>query len=378
MKPLVLIPSGESDADFTYASGFPVETGLYIRFDEADDVLVASPLEIDRARVQSKAARKLGFAEAGFVDHGEYASWPRLAARMLREKGLEEARVSPRLQAAYLEELRSAGVAVEIDRELFKAERRHKSAEEAGFIRAAQRAAEAAVTEVVRELAQAEIKDGVLWLEGRPLTSERLYARAQLLLGEMGFSCPDMIVAGSPECAMPHFRGEGPIRAGAPVIIDIFPSGRASHYHGDLTRTVVVGDVPDEIRRMHASALQALDAGIESIRAGVLGRDVHSAVCQVLVDRGFGTTTKGFEGPEGGPKMNHSTGHGVGLDVHEAPALRGPSEELLEEGDVVTVEPGLYLLGLGGVRVEDTGMVTADGFENFTSLTRSLDPKDYL
>jgi Xaa-Pro aminopeptidase len=378
MKPLVLIPSGESDADFTYASGFPVETGLYIRFDEADDVLVASPLEIDRARVQSKAARKLGFAEAGFVDHGEYASWPRLAARMLREKGLEEARVSPRLQAAYLEELRSAGVAVEIDRELFKAERRHKSAEEAGFIRAAQRAAEAAVTEVVRQLAQAEIKDGVLWLEGRPLTSERLYARAQLLLGEMGFSCPDMIVAGSPECAMPHFRGEGPIRAGAPVIIDIFPSGRASHYHGDLTRTVVVGDVPDEIRRMHASALQALDAGIESIRAGVLGRDVHSAVCQVLVDRGFGTTTKGFEGPEGGPKMNHSTGHGVGLDVHEAPALRGPSDELLEEGDVVTVEPGLYLLGLGGVRVEDTGMVTADGFENFTSLTRSLDPKDYL
>jgi len=378
MKPLVLIPSGESDADFTYASGFPVETGLYIRFDEADDVLVASPLEIDRARVQSKAARKLGFAEAGFVDHGEYASWPRLAARMLREKGLEEARVSPRLQAAYLEELRSAGVAVEIDRELFKAERRHKSAEEAGFIRAAQRAAEAAVTEVVRQLAQAEIKDGVLWLEGRPLTSERLYARAQLLLGEMGFSCPDMIVAGSPECAMPHFRGEGPIRAGAPVIIDIFPSGRASHYHGDLTRTVVVGDVPDEIRRMHASALQALDAGIESIRAGVLGRDVHSAVCQVLVDRGFGTTTKGFEGPEGGPKMNHSTGHGVGLDVHEAPALRGPSEELLEEGDVVTVEPGLYLLGLGGVRIEDTGMVTANGFENFTSLTRSLDPKDYL
>src|SRR5258708_39979799 len=102
MKPLVLIPSGESDADFTYASGFPVETGLYIRFDEGDDVLVASPLEIDRARVQSKAARKLGFAEAGFVDHGEFASWPRLAARMLREKGVEEAGGAPRLQAGYM------------------------------------------------------------------------------------------------------------------------------------------------------------------------------------------------------------------------------------------------------------------------------------
>jgi Xaa-Pro aminopeptidase len=378
MKPLVLIPSGQADADFTYASGFPVETGLYIRFAEGDDVLVASPLEIDRARSESKAARKLGFVEAGYVDHGEYASWPRLAARMLREKGLEEARVSPRLQAAYLEELRSAGLELEIDRDLFKAERRHKSSEEAGFIQAAQRAAEAAVTEVVRQLAQAEIKDGVLWLEERPLTSERLYARAQLLLGELGFSCPDMIVAGSPECAMPHFRGEGPIRAGAPVIIDIFPSGRGSHYYGDLTRTVVVGEVPDEIRRMHAAVLQALDAGIESIRAGVAGRDVHHAVCQVLVDRGYGSTTKGYEGPEGGPKMNHSTGHGVGLDVHEEPSLRGANEEPLLDCDVVTVEPGLYLLGLGGVRIEDTGMVTSSGLANFTSITRSLDPKDYL
>ncbi len=378
MKPLVLIPSGEADADFTYASGFPVETGLYIRFADGDDLLVASPLEIDRAKMQSKATRKLGFAEAGYVDHGEYASWPRLAARLLREKGLEAARVSPRLQAAYLEELRAAGVEAEIDRDLFRAERRHKSPEEAGFIEAAQKAAEAAVTEVVRQLSQADIRDGVLWLEERPLTSERLYARAQLLLGEMGFSCPEMIVAGSPECAMPHYRGQGPIRAGAPVIIDIFPSGRASHYHGDLTRTVVVGEVPDEIRRMHAAALQALDAGIESIRAGVTGRDVHHAVCQVLVDRGYGTTTKGFEGPEGVAKMNHSTGHGVGLDVHEEPSLRGPNGEPLLEGDVVTVEPGLYLLGLGGVRIEDTGMVTSNGFANFTSLTRSLDPSDYL
>ncbi|MDQ6877893.1 MAG: Xaa-Pro peptidase family protein [Candidatus Dormibacteraeota bacterium] len=378
MKPLVLIPSGVADADFTYASGFSVETGLYIRFAEGDDLLVASPLEIDRARSQGKAARTLGFAEAGYVDHGEFASWPRLAARMLREKDLDEARVSPRLQAAYLEELRSAGIDVEIDRDLFKAERRHKTSDEAGFIQAAQRGAEAAVTEVVRHLAQAEIKDGLLWLDGRPLTSERLYARAQLLLGEMGFSCPDMIVAGSPECAMPHFRGEGPIRAGAPVIIDIFPVGRSHPYYGDITRTVVVGDIPDEIRNMHAAVLQALDAGIESIRAGVPGREVHHAACQVLVDRGYGTSTAGYEGREGSAKMIHSTGHGVGLDVHEEPALRGPNEEPLAEGDVVTVEPGLYLLGLGGVRVEDTGMVTSNGFANFTSLTRSLDPRDYL
>jgi Xaa-Pro aminopeptidase len=378
MKPVILIPGGEGDADFTYATGFAVETGLYVRFGENDDVLVVTPLEIDRARVHSKSRKTLELDEAGYEEHGPFASYARLAAKMLRQRSTEEARVSARLQAGYLEELRAAGLAIEVDRELFRIERRQKSEDEAGFIHASQRAAEAAVVEVVSQLAQADIRDGILWLDESPLTSERLYARASLLLGEKGFTCPDMIIAGSPECAMPHFRGEGPIRANAPVIIDVFPSSRTTHYHGDLTRTVVVGDVPDEVRRMHAAALQALEAGIESIRTGASGREVHEGVCQVLVDRGFGTTTKGFEGPEGVARMNHTTGHGVGLDVHEEPLLRGPDENILLEGDVVTVEPGLYLLGFGGVRVEDTGMVTKDGFKNFTTLTRSLDPRDYL
>jgi Xaa-Pro aminopeptidase len=378
VKPIVLIPSGDGDADFIYATGFAVETALYVRFDDGDDVLVASPLEIDRARAQSKASRNLLLEEAGYEERGPFASHARLAAKLLRSRGLEGARVSPRLQAGYLEELRAAGLDVEVDRTLFEAERRHKSPEEARSIEAAQRAAEAAVVEVVSQLAQADIRDGTLWLDESPLTSERLYARASMLLGEKGFTCPDMIIAGSPESAMPHFRGEGPIKAGAPVIIDIFPASRTTHYHGDLTRTVVVGEIPDEVRRMHAAVLQALDAGIESIRDGASGRDVHHSVCQVLVDRGYGATTKGFEGPSGVAKMNHSTGHGVGLDVHEDPVLRGPDENTLLDGDVVTVEPGLYLLGLGGVRIEDTGMVTAQGFKNFTRLTRSLDPRDYL
>jgi Xaa-Pro aminopeptidase len=378
VRPIILIPAGDGDADFTYATGFAVETSLYIRFDDGDDVVVTSPLEIDRARVQSRASRNLLLEEAGYEERGPFVSYARLAAKLLRSRGLESARVSPRLQAGYLEELRATGLDVEVDRTLFQAERRHKSPEEARFIEASQRAAEAAVIEVVSQLAQADIRDGNLWLDDSPLTSERLYARASLLLGEKGFTCPDMIIAGSPESAMPHFRGEGPIRAGAPVIIDIFPSSRTNHYHGDLTRTVVVGEISDEIRRMHAAALQALDAGIESIKDGASGRDVHNTVCQVLVDRGYGTTTRGFEGPDGVAKMNHSTGHGVGLDVHEDPLLRGPDENTLLAGDVVTVEPGLYLLGLGGVRIEDTGMVTRDGFKNFTSLTRSLDPRDYL
>jgi Xaa-Pro aminopeptidase len=371
--PVVLIPSGDADADFIYATGLAVEKAVYIRFGEGDDVLVTSPLEADRARVVSKA-KSVVEDRVAYVDD----SWGALAARMLRERGIGEARLSANLPAVYLEDLLAEGIDARVDRELFVRERRHKSDEEAEAISDAQRTAESAVVEVVRELARADIRDGILWSNGAPLTSEKLYACAQRVLGERGYTCPEMIIAGSPECALPHHRGAGPIKANAPVIIDIFPTSRTTHFSGDLTRTVVVGEATEEVRRMHAAVLQALDAGIESIAPGVPWEEPHHAVCQVLVDRGYATTTRGFEGQEGAAKMNHSTGHGIGLEVHEVPAVKDSYKQPLEEGDVITVEPGLYLLGLGGVRIEDTGMVVGGGFRNFTTLTRSLDPQDYL
>jgi len=379
VKPILLLSRGHGDADFLYACHMAVEQALYLRFEPGDDLLVVSTLELDRARHESRAATVIDRKDAGWVDQEDtLAAWSDLARRLLTQRGLTEVRVSPLLPAAAYETLRGAGVGVEIERRLFLDDRRRKSAEEADCIQAAQSAAEAACVEVIGQLAAAEaMADGLLWLEGSPLTSERLMASAQAALSQIGYSAAEMIVAGSPECALPHFQGAGPIRSNAPVIIDIFPQGRTSHYHGDLTRTVVPGQVSDVVRRMHETCVEALDRAIGLVGGGVNGRDVHRAVCQVLVDRGFGTATDGFAGDPAAPRMIHSTGHGVGLEVHEAPALRD-LDCTLQEGDVVTVEPGLYLGGLGGVRVEDTGMVVAQGFRNFTSLPRSLDPADYL
>src|SRR5436305_9748079 len=170
VRPLILIPAGDDDADFIYATGMAVESALYIRFAPGDDLIVSSPLEIERTRVQAKASRVLSFSEAGFVDRGAYASFAVLAARLLGERNLEEARVSPRLQAGYLEALRAAGLDIEVEESLFEAERRHKSAAEATAIREAQQAAEAALREVVRLLAAAEIREGLLWADGGPMT----------------------------------------------------------------------------------------------------------------------------------------------------------------------------------------------------------------
>ena len=332
----------------------------------------------DRSRQNSAAKKVVDRADHGWEEDPDvYRSWAKLAARLLKERGIDRIRVSAKLEAGYLEELRAQDVAIEVDKQLFVHERRHKNPDEAEWIHGAQRAAEAAVSEVAGLLGSSEIVAGLLELDGRPLTSERLMAAAQAALNEIGYSCDDMIVAGSPECWMPHYRGEGPIRANAPVIIDIFPRGRVSRYHGDLTRTIVVGEVPKQVQRMHEVVLQALDAAIAMIRPGVTGRAVNEEVCRVLKEGGFGAAYEGFKPPEGTPMMIHSTGHGVGLDVHELPNLR-PTDVPLEEGDVVTVEPGLYLEGLGGVRVEDSGIVTNAGFRNFTSINRSLDPRAYM
>ena len=335
--PLVLVNSGE-DADFYYATRFLThDPALYIRFGEGDDVLVLNILELERGRQTSAAKQVIDRADHGWEeDPDTYRSWAKLTARLLKERGIDRIKVSAKLPSGYLEELRGQDVAVEIERQLFVRERRHKNADEAEWIHGAQRAAEAAVAEVAGLLGGSEVVNGMLELDGRPLTSERLMAGAQAALNEIGYGCEDMIVAGSPECWMPHYRGEGPIRANAPVIIDIFPRGRVSRYHGDLTRTIVVGEVPDEVRRMHEVVLQALDAAIAMIQPGVTGRAVNDEVCRVLKEGGFGAAYEGFRPPDGTPMMIHSTGHGVGLDVHELPNLR-PTDVPLEELSLIHI-----------------------------------------
>ncbi|HYZ01671.1 MAG TPA: Xaa-Pro peptidase family protein [Candidatus Binatia bacterium] len=378
-KPLLLFSRGGDDAEFRYASGFSVEQGLYARFGAGDDLLVVSALELDRARAEGRAAQVADRADLGWQDGRDLlGSWAEIGARVLTDRGAAGARTSALVPAGLAESLRETGVDVELDRALFVTERRRKSADEVSWIARAQSAAEAACRVVIGDLGAARPDaEGWLVLDGRPLTSERLLARCQAVLQEHGCASSETIIAGSPECAMPHFRGAGPIRAGQPVIIDIFPRHLSTGYHGDMTRTVVPGRPSDQVARMHAACVAALDAGVALLRPGADGGDVHRGVCQALVDQGFGTTTRGLEGPAGGPRMIHSTGHGVGLDVHEAPNLRDVSYPL-EVGDAVTVEPGLYEAGLGGVRVEDLLVVTDGGRRNLTTLPRSLDPADYV
>jgi Xaa-Pro aminopeptidase len=145
-------------------------------------------------------------------------------------------------------------------------------------------------------------------------------------------------------------------------VIDIFPQDELSGYFADMTRTVVRGEPDDEVLAMFEAVRDAKALALGRIRAGVPGSELHQAVVDLFAERGYPSDASGF---------THNLGHGVGLEVHELPSL-GPGAGVLEAGHVVTVEPGLYLPGVGGVRLEDLGLVTADGFENFTHFPEEL------
>ena len=216
--------------------------------------------------------------------------------------------------------------------------------------------------------------DGVLLHDGAPLTSERVRALVDRWLLDQGFDNPKSIIAGGPGAADCHYYGYGELRTGQPVIVDIFPRDGRTRYNGDCTRTVVHGDIPDEVKRMHAAVRAAKAAAESVIKAGVTGEAVHRATIASMIASGYAFGLPKADTPKSYCAMTHGTGHGIGIDVHEPPLLdiKGPP---LLAGEALTVEPGLYRQDLGGVRIEDMVIVTQDGHENLNHLPDGLDWK---
>lgn len=338
-------------------------------------LLILRDIEMDRARNQARADRVAcpkDYAPVGGLSGDRETATAQAAAEALKRAGVARAIVDRTLPFIYAHEIQRAGIAVECDTNLGVSDRRSKDAQELAALREAQAVTEGAIRLACETIAQAGARaDGVLLRGGEVLTSERVRALVDVFLLERGYLNAEAIIAGGPQGADCHDRGAGPLRTGQPVIVDIFPRNRASRYWGDCTRTVVHGQVPAEIARMHAAVVEAKAAAIAAIRAGVTGEQVHAATASVMARHGFPMGLPPQAAPASYCGMVHGTGHGVGLDVHEPPLLDkgGPA---LVVGDVLTVEPGLYCHALGGIRVEDMVAVTATGCENFNRLPEGL------
>ena len=362
---LLMVGDSERSADLFWATGFRAPDP-FVYLASADSAwVVVKDLELDRAREEVRGAEVL--AGSRYDGRGDGSAAGGQLGEILRSLELRRLLVPPDFPVHTADELRDAGFCLAVAEPPLFPQRAIKSEEEVAAIAQAQKGAERAMDAALAMVGESLVRDDLLVGPDGPLTSEAVRRRIHHVLLDCDCHGEHTIVAGGEQAIDPHQGGQGPLPAHRPIIIDIFPRHSVSGYFGDITRTVVRGRVSEDVQRLHEAVAAAQQGALESIRDGVDGAEVHQAVV-----RGF--TSAGYESGEIDGRMQgffHGTGHGLGLQIHEAPYISRPSCRL-ETGQVVTVEPGLYYAGLGGCRIEDLVVVEDDGCRNLTTFPKSL------
>ncbi len=335
-------------------------------------LLLIRDIEMDRARKHARVDRvtcAADFEPAGGLSGDRETATAQAVAECLRRSGTKVVHADRSLPLIYAHFIQLAGMQLHCDIELGVLERRSKDAQELAWLREAQHATERAMQFACETIANASASsDGTLQHAGATLTSDALRALIDVLLLREGYDNPNSILACGAQGADCHDHGSGVLRTEQPIIVDIFPRNKKTLYSGDMTRTVVHGAIDPLVATMHAAVVEAKRAATAAVKPGVTGDAVNAATLASLASAGFqfGQPTISRV-----PVMSHGTGHGIGLEVHEPPLL-APKAPALVEGDVLTIEPGLYALNVGGVRVEDMVAVTATGCDNFNTLHEGL------
>lgn len=360
-----------------HVAPFPVgDAAAFLELPGKGTAFMVRDIEASRARSAKIADRVVippEYAPAGGLPSDRDVATAIATAEFLRQEGVREIWGDRSLPLVFANAMQEAGIEVRCDPEMGVRERRMKSDREVDALRAAQLKTERAVEFACRLIASASADaSGVLQHDGAPLTSERVSSRINMWLLEHGMSVSNSIVAGGADGGDCHNRGAGPLRTGEPVIIDVFPMDPSTHYYGDCTRTVVHGEPDDRVAKMHAVVAEAKQASIDVCTVGATGEQVHQASIAVIEGHGFSRAIPPDDAGEEFTSMQHGTGHGVGLDVHEPPLLDDGGPELLF-GDCLTIEPGLYNPVLGGIRIEDMVIVRDGGCENLNSIQEGLD-----
>ena len=368
---ILMVAASEGDANMLYAAGFFVPDPFIFFEHKRTKYLVMSDLEIDRAKKQANADRVLSLSEyqRKLRTKGKNATLIDILDLLFRERNIRSLIVPANFSILIADQLRARGFSVQIKRDPFFTEREFKNNQEVRHITESLRVATVGLEAGIEALKRTKTgRDGYLYLDGARLTSETLKRYVNTTIMAQGWIPSHTIISSGNQCVDPHHEGSGPIRANTSIIFDIFPRSQKTGYFGDLSRTVVRGRASERLKEMYATVQAGQKIGYDLIRDGINGREVHEKILAMFAARGFPTgriagRMQGFF---------HGTGHGLGLDIHEAPRI-APVDATLRSGHVVTVEPGLYYLGLGGVRLEDVVLVTAKGNRNLTDCPQFLE-----
>ena len=354
--PKLIIASSDHDADMLYATGFFVPDPFLFLQQGERTTIVLSDLEIDRGRKEARVDEIVAYSQISKrLKNGKEASFIEHAVAFLQERKVRRAAVPGSFPLGLAHALEKAGIKLVPQPGLFWPEREHKTADELKLMRQATVITEAGMARGVEVLRAATIgpKKALRW-SGQPLTSEILRAEIDSAILRAGGLPANTIVAGGDQACDPHERGHGPLRGNELIILDIFPRATRSGYFGDLTRTVVRGRASEAQRRLWETCLEGQKRALRAIKPGVAGKAVQDGVREFFAGQGYPTEQR--DGRWTG--FFHGLGHGLGLEIHEVPRVAATT---FQPGQVVTVEPGIYVPGLGGVRHEDVITITKTG-----------------
>jgi Xaa-Pro aminopeptidase len=341
-------------------------------------IVILHSLEIPRVREEAPELEIIAIEQLGSDEllASGMRFWEvelELAVRACKELDMQSATVPAGFPVGHADHLRANGVELTVDRDLFDNRRRSKNQTELRGIRNAQSACEAALDASRDLLRRAQANGGGLEVDGEPLTCERIKRVIEDVFADHGVEGSDMIVAHGPQTAVGHDMGSGQIAPNEPIVFDLFPRDKATGCYSDMTRTYVVGEPSEEMQEWYRLVKEALDSSTSQVRPGANGRKLYEDVCEIFQAAGYKTQLNKEPGEVLEDGFFHGLGHGVGLEVHEQPSMSRVGQDLAV-GDVITVEPGLYRQGYGGLRLEDIVLVTEDGYELLTDYPYELTP----
>ena len=365
-EPLLLVAASDTDANMLYATQFFAPDPFVFFQHRGRKYMVMSDLEIDRAKKQAEVDQVLSLSQYQRRLRARRGSGGGVADVLdcvFKERHIRALAVPANFPTLLADELRKRRFKLTVRKDPFFPGREKKSADEVRKIEASLRAAEAGLQAGIDLLKKARIgRDRYLYINGRRLTSEAVKSTVNTTIMAQGWVPSHTIIAGGDQCCDPHNEGHGPLKAHTSVIFDIFPRSQKTGYFGDLSRTVVRGRASERLKEAYATVRAGQELGFRAIRDGADGHAIHRQILDLFTQKGFPTGK--IDGRMQG--FFHGTGHGLGLDIHEPPRI-GAVQSFLKTGHVVTVEPGLYYLGIGGVRLEDVVVVTARGNRNLTT-----------
>ncbi|MGI8891346.1 MAG: M24 family metallopeptidase [Chthoniobacterales bacterium] len=369
-KTRLMVAASENDADMLYATRFFAPDAFIFLEQNGKRTLVLSDLEIDRAKKQAEADEFLPYSDFEKDVQGKNTKAPayeKVLGHFLEKRKVRSAIVPDNFPLGYARELESRNIRLQTSNGLFWPEREVKSESELRLMRKALEITEAGMARGIEVLKRSKPGKGQkLEWSGKVLTSELLRAEIDTAVLRAGGLPANTIVAGGDQACDPHERGHGPLRANSLVIIDIFPRSAASGYYGDLTRTVLRGRASDEQRRLWETVNAGQALALKKMKPGVDGLKLHQEVKRFFADQGYPTELR--DGRQTG--FFHGTGHGLGLEIHEHPRFQ---KTVFKTGQVITVEPGLYYPGLGGVRTEDVVALTKSGIRMLSRCENKLE-----